>query len=425
MPASSRRHYTAVAMALHWLIAMAVIFQIIVGWRMGEGPKGSAQSFVLFQLHKSVGLTILLFSLARLAWRLANPPPAPLAAPRWEALASHLVQTGFYVILIGLPLTGWIMVSASRVHVPTLFWGVLPWPHLPILPDLTTGPKQAWRQAGEFSHGALVKLTYGVLALHLGAVAKHQLIDRDAVFGRMAAGARPGWREPRLWAVAAVVVAVIAAGYLYRPAINPVTASPGPIETVAEPQIAQASASPKALPVAIASPAPVPEKPVAWTVRKGGALGFSTTWSGQPIEGRFARWTADVVFSPIVLEGSRLVVSVELTSVSLGDAQRDSAILGEDWFDTPAHPKATFTATRFRKTGEGRFVALGTLDLRGVKRPLALPFALKVDGDVARVRGVIDLDRTAFGIGQGEWAATGAIPAQVKVNFALTADQAR
>jgi cytochrome b561/polyisoprenoid-binding protein YceI len=417
-PAS--RRYTAVAIVLHWLIALAIVFQIILGWRMGEGPKGSAQSFALFQLHKSVGVTILLLSLARLGWRLTHRAPT-LDLPRWEALASRLVHAGFYLIMIGLPLTGWVMVSASRIHIPTLLYGVVPWPHLPILPDLAAGPKQAWRQAGEFSHGALVKLTYGLLLLHLAAVAKHQLIDRDAVFSHMAAGARPGWREPRLWLAGAVFLAVVGLGYAYVPAIKPASAPPAaPAQPVAEP-VAPAAAPSTAAPAALAQ---VPAAPVRWAVRKGGTLGFSTAWSGQPIEGRFGRWSAEVLFSPAALDGSRVSVDVDLASASMGDAQRDASLAGEDWFDTAAHPRAVFTATRFRKTGEGRFVASGTLDLHGVKRPLALPFALKIDGDTATAHGVVELDRTAFGVGQGEWAGTDAVPAKVAVSFALTADRA-
>ena len=74
--AASRTRYTTVAIVIHWLIAAAIVFQIILGWRMGDGPKGSPTTFALFQLHKSIGITILLLSLARLAWRLFNKPPA-------------------------------------------------------------------------------------------------------------------------------------------------------------------------------------------------------------------------------------------------------------------------------------------------------------------------------------------------------------
>jgi cytochrome b561/polyisoprenoid-binding protein YceI len=427
-----RTRYTTVAIILHWLIAAAILFQIILGWRMGDEAKGPA-TYAIFQLHKSIGITILLLSVARLAWRLFNPPPHhPATQPRWETIASHVVHVAFYVIMIGLPVTGWIMVSASRLSIPTLLYGTIPWPHLPFLPELAAGPKHAWHQVGEVGHGLLVKLTYALLALHLGAVAKHQILDKDKVLGHMAPGAKPGLLEPRAWLAAAGLVAVVVAGYAYKPAVKhaapkpaAVAEAPADVAPPAEPAPAADPAAPPAAeaaaPVAPAGPDKALKDPVAWTVAKSSTLGFQVGWADDSIQGQFKRWTADILFSPDALDRSKLSVSIDMTSASTGDDQRDSSLPGDDFFAAAAHPKAVFTASKFRKTGEGKFVADGTLDLRGVKKPLSLPFSLKIDGDTATARGVTTLDRTAFGVGQGEWASTDQIGGKVKVSFALTA----
>lgn len=422
--------YTTVAIILHWLIAAAIIFQVILGWRMGDEAKGPA-TYAIFQLHKSIGITILLLSLARLAWRLFNPPPPhPATQPRWETIASHVVHVAFYVIMIGLPVTGWIIVSTSKLAIPTVLYGAIPWPHIPFLPELAAGPKHIWHEIGEVGHGLLVKTTYLLLALHLGAVAKHQILDRDAVLGHMAPGAKPGFKEPRAWLAAAGLIAVVAAGYLYKPAVKhaaPAPAAPAEAPVAEAPIASPASPSAPAEATAAAeAAAPVePDKalkdPVAWVVAKSSTLGFSATWAGDTIEGQFKRWTADILFSPDALDRSKLSVSIDMSSAATGDDQRDSSLPSGDFFDTASHPKAIFTASKFRKTGEGKFVADGTLDLRGVKKPVSLAFSLKIDGDTATARGVTTLDRTAFGVGQGEWASTDQIGGKVKVSFAITA----
>ena len=114
-------------------------------------------------------------------------------------------------------------------------------------------------------------------------------------------------------------------------------------------------------------------------------------------------------------------VAIDLASAVTGDAQRDQSLPTADWFDAATHPSATFTATRFEKTGEGRFIAHGKLSLRGVTQPLDLPFKLRIEGDKAHMSGVTTIDRTVFGVGQGEWKATDQIPAKVKVSVQLTA----
>lgn len=139
------------------------------------------------------------------------------------------------------------------------------------------------------------------------------------------------------------------------------------------------------------------------------------------MEGRFKRWTADILFSPDALEDSRIRVAIDVSSGDTGDQQRDASLATSDWLDATGHPRAEFTASRFERTGEGRYVAHGRLTLRGISRPLDIPFRLKIDGDRAEVSGVTSLDRTVFGVGQGEWASTEQIPAKVTVTVNLKA----
>ena len=423
--ATGRDRYATVAILLHWLIATLIVLQVILAGRM-EGPP-TPLSFAVTQLHKSIGISVLLLSLARLAWRLVNPPPPmPAGLAPWERRLAGLTHWGFYGIMIGMPLTGWIMVSSSRIVVPTLLFGVAPWPHLPLLGDLAPAAKHLWNETAKLGHGAIIKVFYGLIALHVAGALKHQLLDRETpVLARMAPGAVAGrWWEPRLLIVLAALVAVVAFGKLVSPPL-PKT-GPAALAPIAPEVVEPAMVAPTAAAVrGTAAPTPaaaVPlSAPVAWIVAPGATLGFTTAWSGEPIQGRFNRWTADILFSPDALEASRIRVSIDLASADTGDAQRDASIASADWFDAATHPQAVFTASRFSKAGADRFVAHGRLSLRGVSRPLDLPFRLKINGDRADVSGVTSLDRTVFGVGQGEWTSTDQIPARVSVRVSLKA----
>jgi cytochrome b561 len=189
--AGRKTRYTTVAIVLHWLIAAALVFQIMLGWTM-EDLKG-LQGYSAIQLHKSVGITILLLSLARVAWRLFHrAPPSPAHSPAWERFAAKVVHLGLYVIMIGMPLTGWAMVSASRLGIPTVLYGLVPWPHLPGLANLPGAQKEAIAASANQAHWLLALGAVALLALHLGAVFKHQFLDKDEVLTHMAPGARPG-----------------------------------------------------------------------------------------------------------------------------------------------------------------------------------------------------------------------------------------
>jgi cytochrome b561 len=179
--------YSAVAMLLHWLIAALIITNVGYAW-YANGLHGLAKIPPL-QVHKSIGITILLLSLLRLGWRLVNPPP-PMSADLkpWERILAKTVHVLFYVVMIGMPLTGWATVSASatiRIY-PITFFG---WGHWPAISVLTHLPLDQMKQAHETFltvHELLAKLiVYVLFPLHVLGALKHQFLDRDHELGRM------------------------------------------------------------------------------------------------------------------------------------------------------------------------------------------------------------------------------------------------
>ena len=177
--------YNAVAVFIHWLTALAIIGLLAIGWTMADLPNSDPNKFALFQAHKSVGITVLLLSVFRIVWRILHKVPAlDPTTPRWEKVLAHGIQHGFYLLLIVLPLSGWAVVSTSKFTIPTLLYGVIPWPHLPILPTLEN--KGVIHEGLAETHGVLAAILATLMVLHVAAALKHHFIMRDTTLLRMA-----------------------------------------------------------------------------------------------------------------------------------------------------------------------------------------------------------------------------------------------
>jgi cytochrome b561 len=180
------RRYTLVAIALHWIIALLIMTNLALGWRMGF-LKGLEQ-FEYIQLHKSIGITVLVLSLARLGWRLVNPPPPLPPMAGWERGLAKAAHWAFYGVMIGMPLTGWAMVSVSAYNIPTLLWQAIPWPHLPVIHDLPMGRRKSIEDVSGTLHMLMAFGAVSLILLHVAAALKHQFVARDGLLGRMIPG---------------------------------------------------------------------------------------------------------------------------------------------------------------------------------------------------------------------------------------------
>jgi len=176
--------------------------------------------------------------------------------------------------------------------------------------------------------------------------------------------------------------------------------------------------------MSLAAAAPAVAAPSTWVVDPGSKLTFQGAMNGQAFNGTFKRWSAQIVFDPKALAASKAVVTVNVASGVTGDADRDQALPTDDWLAASKFAQAAFATRDFRDLGGGKYVADGDLTIRGVKRPVTLPFTLVINGDTARMNGAIVLNRTAFGVGQGQWKTGEVVDTKVTVNIDLTAHRA-
>jgi cytochrome b561 len=175
MPPVTASRYTRTAIALHWLIGLALAGSFIVGLTMTEMAM-SPQRLKLYNWHKWAGIVILTLSLVRLLWRLTHQPPADVPMPAWQQRAAHWTHRALYVLFFAVPLAGWAYSSAAGF--PVVVFGVLP------LPDFVPADKALAEFIKPFHK--IFAYTLALLVItHVSAALKHQFIDRDGLLARM------------------------------------------------------------------------------------------------------------------------------------------------------------------------------------------------------------------------------------------------
>ncbi len=178
--------YSGPAVVLHWLIAALIIVNAGLAWTWDSLPDGDVRPVI--DVHKSIGITVLGLALMRLLWRATHRPPAlPANYQRWERFLSHAVHGLLYVIMFGLPLSGWIMDSAwkdAATH-PMAWFGLFEWPRLAPIMHLGPAVKEKVHHLFGAVHGLSADALYLLVFLHVGGALKHQFLDGDKELQRM------------------------------------------------------------------------------------------------------------------------------------------------------------------------------------------------------------------------------------------------
>lgn len=169
-----------------------------------------------------------------------------------------------------------------------------------------------------------------------------------------------------------------------------------------------------AAPLALATS---PMGPVRYSHAAGSTLGFSSSYDGESFGGRFQQFTTSIAFDPATATG-RFDVVIQLASAGTENEERDEVLLGSEFFNAMAVPQARYQASAFRKLGDGRFVADGTLTLRGITKPVPLTFRW-TPGATPKLDGTATVKRLDFGVGTGDWDDVEALPDAVSVRTTL------
>ncbi|MEM9439347.1 MAG: YceI family protein [Pseudomonadota bacterium] len=409
MDGTMTKGYGAVARAFHWLTAILIVAVFLLGWYMSDLEPTDPDTFRLYQIHKSIGITILGLALLRLIWRVVQGAPDwPEHMAAWERLAAAAAHWALYGLILAQPIIG--ILHSNAANFPIVFWDSYEVPAL-------MGPNEMIAGVLESAHELVADGMAVLILLHVAAALRHHLQLKDNVLRNMMPS--PG---------VAGGVAVVALALLVPPFLLITTSAPENVrrdsETSAVTAVAPASEDDTA-PV-------VSEKPAdAWIVGEASELGFVALQQGAEVRGRFDRFNAVIVFDPDDLENSRIDVNIDVVSINTGQDSRDDTLKSASFFETATWPTAAFKSGTITASGDGRYVAAGTLTIRDVTKDVILPFTLAIEerqGEsntmVAEAKGDLPILRLDYGVGQGDWASTGTVADEVVITIDIKASKA-
>lgn len=382
---SHSARYSAVAIALHWLIAAGILGMIALGWNM-DGNED------LYQLHKSIGITILILTVARIVWRVMNPPPPlPSEMTGWEKTLSHGVHVAFYALMILMPLSGWLYVStAYDFDIPTVLFGAISWPDIPGVGFLSNA---AGHGVVEFVHSKLAWVAIVLVGLHVAGAVKHELSAEEGVLKRMIPGLFGKTDQPAGAPPAAFLAAFGGAAALF-------------LVIAALPMLGGGSNSASANGASASG-----EIEANWAVdQSASSISFSGTHDGSAFTGSFGDWTADIRFDPEDLAGSQVSVTVSTASATASKKLYTDSLKSAEWFNVSAYPQATVSLSNFQEAGDGSYTADATLTIKENSVTVPFTFDLTIEDGVADMTGTAEVMRTPLDLGQksdpsADWVA--------------------
>lgn len=392
---NTTQRYGALSRLLHWLIAGGIVLQFVLAKlaELADADEARLKQLAVLANHKSVGITILGLALVRLLWRIiSTPAPLPANMSSVQPRVSHVSHWLLYGLLFVMPLSGWLMSSASAYSVS--------WFNLFTLPDLVA-PNSDLKDLMLLLHHWLANGLFALALLHVAGALKHHFWDKDDVMRRMSS-----------------VSALLGFAVVIGVGVITLAGPPNSQATITLPAAGNA-AHDDAAPFYVDGLAP---KPTLWQVDYANShIRFRAEQAGAEFTGTWQRWSAEIRFASDSLATSAIHVSVDVAGIETRDDYRDATLLDPEWFDRARYPVVTFSTRAFRTVAGGSFVADATLTVKGERHPITFTFTVMKKGPLRVLKGGARLDRHALGIGTGEWEDPTWVGQFVEVEVQVTA----
>jgi len=368
--------YHGIAIGLHWLIALLIIGMLAVGKYMTSLEPENPLRFALTQWHKSFGITLLFLVIWRVLWRFTHKPPSlENALKPWEIKVAETTHWLLYLLMIAIPITGWIMVSASPLNLPTLLFKTIPWPHLP--PFDTMPDKKSIADLFLRIHDITASIMIVLLLGHIGAALRHHLLIRDNILSRMSPLNEqrklvPGFgRFIAILTLLAIGLTALATSLQKSPTLS-------------------AGAS---------------------------DIGFTFTMFDSENSGIFTESVVELSYDKQDPGSTTLSATVQTQSLSSGDSQIDSTLPEADWFNVAAHPEATFKSTDVVVENESTLQMTGQLEIKGISREVNFPLTISEESGTQSASGGFTINRLDFDIGKVDQPDDSTVGFNVIIHF--------
>lgn len=375
-----KTRYNGIAIGLHWLIAILIIGMFAVGKFMTGLEDTDPLRYALTQWHKSFGIAILGLSLFRLLWRITHRPPSlPEHMPGWEKFAASATHVFFYLLIIGIPLTGWIMVSASPLNLPTVLFKLIPWPHLPPFDSLSN--KEEISHLFLRLHALSSNLLAVLLIMHVAAALRHHFVLKDSILLRMSPISSNGQFVRGFGKFAAVLIVACTSFLVY-----------GAMQKQA----------------------------VKKLVAGDSQVRFSVPLMGEDLIGVFTESSVQLNLDASNLKASTLTAIVPTGQVESSEASVTNSLPGPEWFDSTNYPEASFTSTEISagSTADDLLVT-GDLTIKEYSSTVTFPLFLTNEAEKTTAKGGFTINRLDYDIGKVEQPDDSTVGFNVLIEFSF------
>ncbi len=388
------QRYNSVAISLHWLIAVLILALLAMGKYMTHLEVSDPLRYTVTQWHKSAGITVLLLASFRLIWRFTHKPPTlPQGTSRFAKAASHLAHMALYLLMVVIPVSGWVMVSASPLNIQTLLFGIVPWPHISYFTALPE--REIVAEQAALTHLWLGNTIIFLVVLHTSAALFHQWIRKDRLISRMVISDFHRRSGDLGHGIVAGVLLAVAAGLFLTVTVNNQKVQTAGKDTATD-LVAETSGNSSADQTLVAA-----------------TVGFTAVQSGNLVVGEFTDVEVELSIDKQAPESSSLSATVMTGSVNSNDTQLDSTMVTRNWFGSKEFPHATFQSTGFEQTGDSNYLVTGELTIRDISN--VVEFDLWLEEGIGSAE--FPINRRDFGIGDG--GQDEFVEAEVMVRFTV------